>query len=54
MIKRTKNLGLINSDQESYLFRSLNNKGYRKLEPFDNEIVPENPYLFNASYKTTA
>lgn len=51
MIKRTKNLGLINSDQESYLFRSLNNKGYRKLEPFDNEIVPENPYLFKQAIK---
>ena len=46
MIKRAKNLNIINDNQEKYLYRSLNKKGYKQNEPLDDKIMLEKPYLF--------
>lgn len=45
MIIRSRQLNLINENQYTYLWKKMSYSGYRKNEPLDDEIKPENPIL---------
>lgn len=51
MIMRAYALGIIDDQQKGYLFRQLSSRGYRKHEPFDDEINFEAPSLIFNSIK---
>ncbi len=52
MIMRAHVLGIIDKQQKSYLFRQLSASGYRKKEPYDDEMVFEGPSLLFNLVKT--
>lgn len=43
MAMRANHLGILTHQQFRYFFMSINKKGYRKLEPLDNDIPIEHP-----------
>lgn len=45
MIMRANVLGIIDEQQKSYLYRQLSGRGYRKHEPYDDEIVFQEPSM---------
>jgi len=47
MVKRAEDLGLINEDQTKKLWISLNRRGWKFREPFDQEIQIETPKLLS-------
>ena len=47
MILRCKNLGIMSESTCSYLYRQINNRGWRRVEPFDKEWPLERPRAFN-------
>ena len=51
MIMRCRELKLLNENQAEYLWRQMATLGYRKLEPFDREMILEEPTLLNKSTK---
>lgn len=51
MIMRAEGLGIIDAQQKSYLFRQLSARGFRKHEPFDDEIVFSGPSIIYNSVK---
>lgn len=51
MIMRAYALGIIDSQQKSYLFRQLSARGFRKHEPFDDEIEFIGPSIIYNSIK---
>lgn len=51
MIMRANALGIIDDQQKSYLYRQLSYRGYRKHEPFDDEIAFYEPAIIFNSIK---
>ena len=51
MIMRAEVLGIIDSQQKGYSFRQLSARGYRKHEPFDDEIDFAGPSIIYNSVK---
>tara|TARA_B100000949_G_scaffold156070_1_gene137200 strand:- start:1410 stop:2234 length:825 start_codon:yes stop_codon:yes gene_type:complete len=49
MIMRCGDLDIIDKEQKSKLFRNLNIRGWRKLEPLDDELGIERPRLLKRS-----
>jgi Zn-dependent peptidase ImmA (M78 family)/DNA-binding XRE family transcriptional regulator len=47
MVKRAEDLGLINEEQTKQLWISLNRRGWKFREPFDEEIEIETPKLLS-------
>ena len=45
MIMRAFALGVIDEQQKSYLFRQLSSRGYRRHEPYDDELVFMEPSI---------
>jgi Zn-dependent peptidase ImmA (M78 family) len=51
MIIRARNLDVIDKQQLTYLFRQLSARGYRKHEPYDDEMKFEGPSIIYSSVK---
>jgi Zn-dependent peptidase ImmA (M78 family)/transcriptional regulator with XRE-family HTH domain len=49
MIQRYYDIGLIDSEQKSLLFRNRTRRGWRTREPFDDQMEPELPRLLQRS-----
>ncbi len=49
MVYRCKELGILNSNQVSYMFRQLTAKGMRKREPLDTAFRTEAPTILQAA-----
>jgi Zn-dependent peptidase ImmA (M78 family)/transcriptional regulator with XRE-family HTH domain len=49
MIMRCCDLGIIDADYKSQLFRNLSIRGWRKQEPLDDEVAVERPRLLRRS-----
>jgi Zn-dependent peptidase ImmA (M78 family) len=49
MIYRCKDLGILNKNQVSYLWRQLNSRGIRQKEPLDDAFEPERPSILMAA-----
>lgn len=49
MIYRCKELGILNTNQVSYLFRQLTAKGMRKREPLDSAFKTEEPTVLRSA-----
>ena len=49
MIMRARHLGLLSEDEEKRLWRNYTRRGYRKREPLDDEIAPEQPAVLEQS-----
>ena len=49
MIYRCKDLGILNKNQVSYLWRQLNSRGMRQREPLDDAFEPERPLILVAA-----
>lgn len=49
MLKRCEDLELVNDKKVANLWRSYSRNGWRNLEPFDDELEVEQPYLLNES-----
>ena len=49
MIYRCKDLGILNKNQVSYLWRQLNSRGMRQREPLDDAFEPEKPSVLVAA-----
>jgi Zn-dependent peptidase ImmA (M78 family)/DNA-binding XRE family transcriptional regulator len=47
MIFRCKELSIIDDYQYSYLFKSYNKRGWKKREPYDDEIIVETPVFIS-------
>lgn len=45
MIMRASALGIIDDQKKSYLYRQLSSRGYRKREPYDDEIIFQEPSI---------
>ncbi|NHM28034.1 ImmA/IrrE family metallo-endopeptidase [Desulfofundulus sp. TPOSR] len=45
MIHRCEELGILTENQILYLWKQLNRLGYKKREPLDDELEPENPRI---------
>lgn len=45
MVRRTRDLGIINEDGYRNLYISISRRKWRKTEPFDTEMAPERPAL---------
>ena len=45
MIMRANALRVIDEQQKSYLFRQLSSRGYRRHEPYDDELVFMEPSI---------
>lgn len=45
MIMRANALGIIDEQQKSYLYRQYSSRGYRKHEPYDDEIIFQDPSM---------
>jgi Zn-dependent peptidase ImmA (M78 family)/DNA-binding XRE family transcriptional regulator len=50
MIYRCKELGILHSNQVSYLYRQLSAKGMRKREPMDTSFKTESPTLLLSAF----
>jgi Zn-dependent peptidase ImmA (M78 family)/DNA-binding XRE family transcriptional regulator len=51
MIKRAYNLDIISKDYETQLWKNYSARGWRKGEPLDDTLIPENPQLIANSIK---
>jgi len=51
MIMRAYALGIIDEQKKSYLFRQISSQGYRRHEPYDDEIVFMEPSMIYNSIK---
>jgi len=51
IMRRAKDLGLVNQDRYERACRDLSRRGYRTKEPLDDEIVPERPVTAAKSIK---
>ena len=51
MIMRCSDLGIISADDKARLFASLSARGWRRKEPLDGAIEPEEPSLFKRSFE---
>lgn len=51
MLKRAGDLDLIGDEESKRLWRSLNRRGWRKIEPLDDSIPPEEPVLLYQAIK---
>jgi Zn-dependent peptidase ImmA (M78 family) len=49
MIYRCKDLGLLNPNQTSYLWRQLSSRNMRSFEPLDDKFEPERPTVLLAA-----
>jgi Zn-dependent peptidase ImmA (M78 family)/transcriptional regulator with XRE-family HTH domain len=49
MVYRCKELGILNANQVSYMFRQLTAKGMRKREPLDTAFKTESPSVLQAA-----
>lgn len=49
MIRRAKNLGLINYDKYQSLMRQMQKRGIRKFEPFDDVLITAQPSLLKTA-----
>lgn len=49
MVYRCKDLGILNSNQVSYIWRQMTARNIRKREPLDDAYVPERPILLAAA-----
>lgn len=49
MIYRCKDLNLLSENQISYLWRQLSSKGYKKREPLDDILKPEDPFILKSA-----
>jgi Zn-dependent peptidase ImmA (M78 family)/DNA-binding XRE family transcriptional regulator len=49
MIYRCKDLGILNKNQVSYLWRQLTSRGMRQREPLDDTFEPERPSILAAA-----
>lgn len=51
MVMRGADLGFINENQKSNIFRQLSARGYRTKEPLDDDLIPEKPVLLERAIK---
>ena len=51
MVKRSSDLGAIDSDSTRKLWMRISKRGWRKKEPFDDEILPESPNLLSKCFE---
>jgi Zn-dependent peptidase ImmA (M78 family) len=51
MLKRTEDLGIVNETQAKRLWINLSRRGWRKEEPLDSKLVPEQPRLLRRSFE---
>jgi Zn-dependent peptidase ImmA (M78 family)/transcriptional regulator with XRE-family HTH domain len=51
MIMRCEQLGIINEDQARRSWINMNRRGWRRQEPLDDRIVPEEPRLLRRSFE---
>lgn len=51
MIMRCANLGIVDDEAKQRLFKHYSAKGWRKEEPLDRELVPEQPRLLSRSIR---
>jgi len=51
MIRRARDLDLINQDKYERTFRDLSRRGFRTREPLDDEIQPEGPTVLNKAIR---
>jgi hypothetical protein len=51
MIARCEDLGIITAEHGRRLWIGMNRKGWRKEEPFDDQISPERPRLIRRSFQ---
>lgn len=45
MVRRCKDLGVLSDNQYTYLIRQISQRKWRKKEPLDDVLEPENPIL---------
>lgn len=50
MVVRSKDLGIISPSDEERLFTYLSQRGWRKREPYDDDLVVERPQLLKRSF----
>jgi Zn-dependent peptidase ImmA (M78 family)/transcriptional regulator with XRE-family HTH domain len=51
MVYRCKNLGILDRNQVEYIWKQMNIRGIRKVEPLDREMSPERPALLSTAVK---
>jgi hypothetical protein len=51
MVKRCRNLGMINEEYEQRLWKHYSARGWRKAEPLDDTIPVETPRLLSRSVR---
>lgn len=49
MIRRSKNLNLINYDRYQWLMREMQKRGIRKYEPYDDVLITAKPSIFQTA-----
>lgn len=52
ILMRARSLDLIEEDYEKRLWRNLSQKGWRKSEPYDDEMVPEDVNTLRIAFET--
>ncbi len=51
MIKRCAALGIISEDYQSKIWKYYSSRGWRRSEPLDDKLIPENPCLLSHSIR---
>lgn len=51
MVKRSSDLGAIDDDSTRKLWMRISKRGWRKKEPYDDEILPESPNILSKCFQ---